>query len=367
LQPCVCGIARDGGVASSWPIYCFGIEVLSHLNPLTRRNAAMSTVLRVLCLAFVLAVHLPAVADAASDYPSKPIRFIVPSSPGGPVDLIARRFSDKLSSRVGQTIIVENRAGGRTIGPGEVAKAAPDGYTLLFTVDTYLTVNPALYPKLQYDPRRDFAPVAILAALNNFILSVHPSVPVRTVREYVDMAKGKPGAMSAANAGLGSPAHLVTALFALRTNVDLLQVPYKGGNLAVSDLIGGHVNSMFAPAQNAVGPIKQKMLVPLAVTGNKRFALLPDVPTFAEAGFPEVDLSLGFWYGVVAPAATPSDVVAKLAKELIEIAKSAEMVKSLAAIGIESVGIGPKEMGKIMQDDMARWSIVIREAGIKLP
>lgn len=303
---------------------------------------------------------------AASDFPLKPIKFIVPSSAGGPTDLIARRFGEKLGERLGQRIIIENRAGGRTVGPGEVANAARDGYTLLFTVDAYLTVNPALYTALPYDPKKDFASVAIVAALNNFVLAVHPSVPVRTVRQYVDLAKAKTKGMSAANAGSGSPAHLVTALFALKAEVELLHVPYRGGNLAVSDLIGGHVPSMFAPAQNAVGPVKEGLIVPLAVTGRSRFSLLPDVPTFAEAGFPSIDLNQGFWYGVVAPAGTPPEVLSRLAKEFTEIAKSEDMVKSLATLGVDAVALGPEEMTRTIQDDTMRWGAIVREAGIKV-
>jgi tripartite-type tricarboxylate transporter receptor subunit TctC len=323
--------------------------------------------MKLLSLVYLLILSLAAAdTSRASDFPSRPIRLIVPSSAGGPTDIIARRYADKLADRLGQRIIIENRAGGRTVGPGEAAAAPPDGYTLLFTVDAYITVNPALYPTLPYDPQKDLTPVAVVAALNNFVLAVHPSVAVRTVREYVDLARSKPKGMSAANAGSGSPAHLVTALFALKANVELLHVPYRGGNLAVSDLIGGHVPSMFAPAQNAVGPVKEGRLIPLAVTGRTRFGLLPDVPTFAEAGFPELDLNQGFWYGMLAPAATPRPIIEKVANAMLDIARSDEMKKSLAAIGIDAVALGPDEMRRTIVDDTARWAAVVKEAGIKV-
>jgi tripartite-type tricarboxylate transporter receptor subunit TctC len=312
------------------------------------------------------AVIFGLVNGAKAEFPDKPVKFIVTSPPGGPTDLIARRFGDALSKRIGQSVIIENRAGGRTVGPGEVAKAAPDGYTLLFTVDTYLTVNPALFSSLPYDPIKDFKPVAVVASLQNFILAVHPSVPVKSVKEYVERAKSQPKELSAANAGVGSPAHLVTALFALKSDINLLHVSYRGGNLAINDLLGGHVASMFMPAQNGLGPIGQKQVVPLAVTGAERFALLPDVPTFAEAGFPAVDLNQGFWYGVVAPAATPAPIVAKLGAELTAIAESDEMKKSLGAMGIKATPLGPDDMKKTIADDTGRWGAIIREAGIKI-
>ena len=305
-----------------------------------------------------------ATAVGASDaFPSKPIRFVVSGPAGGPTDIIARRIGERLASRVGQRVIVDNRPG-RTIAPGDIARAQPDGYTLLFTVDSYLTVSPTLYSNLNYDAGKDFAPVAIVAALNNFVLAVHPGVAARSVSAYIDLARHKAQSVTAANAGTGSPAHLVTALFALTAGVDLLHVPYRGGGQALNDLIGGQVMSMFIPAQLASGPVKDGRVMPLAVTGRKRFALLPEVPTFAEAGMPNLDLNQGFWYGVLAPAGTPDGVVTVLATALLDIAGSEEMKKSLAAMGIEALALGPAEMAKILGDDAQRWARVVRDARI---
>lgn len=301
---------------------------------------------------------------ASQEYPTKPIRFVVTGPAGGPTDIIARRLSLKLADKFKQQIIIDNRAGGRTVGPGEVAKAAPDGYTLLFTVDTYITVNQWLYKSLPYNPSRDFAPVSIVASLKNFILAVHASMPARNVQEYVALARKNPGRISAANAGSGSPAHLVTSLFALEAKIDLLHVPYKGGNLAISDLMGGYVDSMFAPAQNAIGLIKDGKMIALAVTGNKRIASLPSVSTFAEAGFPGFSLNEGFWYGVLAPAATPQPIIDILAKAIMGELSTEDMRAAYRAIGVDPIGNTPSEFSKIISHDMARWSAVIRDARI---
>lgn len=306
-----------------------------------------------------------AMSAIAQGYPSKPVRFIVTSPAGGPTDIIARRLSAKLADRLGQPIIIENRAQGRTIGPDLVAKAPADGYTLLFTVDTYITVNPWLFSNLAYSPR-DFAPVSMVASLRNFILCVHPSVQARSLRDYIGLARAKPGEISVANAGSGSPAHLVASLFALRAGIEVLHVPYKGGNLAITDLMSGQVASMLAPAQNAIGPIKDGRMIPLAVTGTQRFAPLPSIPTFAEAGLPEFNLNEGFWYGLLAPAATPQAIVARLARDVRDEVAGAELQNAYRAIGIDPIGNTPAEFAKIIGEDLARWQAVVRDARIKV-
>ena len=311
-----------------------------------------------------IAIFFAATA-VAQQYPSKPIRFVVTGPSGGPTDIIARRLSVKLADRLGQQIIIENRAQGRTVGPDAVAKAAPDGYTLLFTVDTYITVNPALYSNLSYSPR-DFAPISIIASLKNFILSVHPSLPPRSVDEFVAYARSRPGQVSAANAGSGSPAHLVTSLFALRARVELLHVPYKGGNLALTDLAGGQVNSMFAPAQNAIPSIKDGRIIPLAVTGPQRIESLPSVPTFAEAGLADFSLNEGFWYGLLAPVATPQGIIARLARDIRDEVADTGLQNAYRGMGVDPVGNSPAEFARIISDDLARWAVVIRDARIKV-
>ncbi len=307
-----------------------------------------------------------ATAHAADEYPSAPIRLIVPSTAGGPTDLIARLFSQKLSSRLNQRVVIENRPGARAIAPTEVARARPDGHTILFTVDTYLTTDPLIYASLPYDPIKDFEPVAIVTALNSLVLTASPKLDVKTLSEYLEKAKASPGTISIANSGNGAPNHLVASFFALHSGARFLHVPYRGANLAVSDLIGGHVSSMFVPAQNAVGPIKEGRMIPLAVTGKNRFRLLPEVPTFAEAGQPDIQLDQGFWYGAVVPAGTPQAIVAKLSREFLEIAKSDDIQKSLTAMGLDPLPLDAKDMAKTIRDDTARWGDVIRKAGIKI-
>jgi tripartite-type tricarboxylate transporter receptor subunit TctC len=305
--------------------------------------------------------------QAADDFPSAaPIRLIVPSTAGGPTDLIARRFADKLSERLNQRIVIENRPGARAIAPTEVARAKPDGYTILFTVDTYLTSDPMMYATLPYDPVKDFEPVAIVTALKSLVLTVSNSLGVKTLDQYLEKAKSQPNTIAIANSGNGSPNHLVASMFALHADVRFLHVPYRGANLAVSDLMGGHVASMFIPAQNAVGPIKEGRVVPLAVTGKNRFSLLPEVPTFAEAGQPAIELNEGFWYGALVPAGTPPQIVAKLSQEFLEIAKSDEMKKSLTAMGLDPLPLDATEMAKTIREDSARWNDVIKKTGIKI-
>ena len=319
---------------------------------------------RAITVAFTLGLAAIGGTAHAQDYPTQPLRFIVTGPAGSPTDIVARRVALRLTERLKQQIIVDNRAGGRTVGPGEVAKAPPDGHTLLFTVDTYITVNPALYKKLPYDPARDFAPVSIVAALKNFILAVHPSAPVRSVKEYVALARQNPGKVTAANTGAGGPAHLVTALFALNTKIQLLNVPYKGGNLALNDLMGGYVDSMFAPAQNTIGAVNDRRLVGLAVTSSARLPTLPGVPTFAEAGFPDFSLNHGFWYGVLAPAATPPGVVARLAQAIRDELANTELRAAYTAMGVDPIGSTTADFARIIKEDTARWAAVIREAKI---
>lgn len=321
-----------------------------------------NTALAAAALAVVVA-FLSGLAQA-QEYPAKPIRFIVTGPVGSPTDIVARRLTAKLGERFRQQIVVVNRAGGRTIGPGDVATAEPDGYTWLFTVNTYITVNPWLYKRLPYDPSRDFAPVSIVASLRNFILAVHPSFPVRSVQDYIAFARKHPGKITAANAGSGSPAHLVTSLFALEAKIPLLHVPYKGGNIALADLMGGYVDSMFAPAQNAIGLISSGRIVPLAITAPKRIAPLPSVPTFPEAGVPGFTLEEGFWYGVLGPAATPRAIIDKIATAIVEEMRNEEIRNAYREMGVDPVGNSPSDFARIIDRDRAKWSKVVRDARI---
>jgi tripartite-type tricarboxylate transporter receptor subunit TctC len=325
----------------------------------------MQSLLTIVRAAFLLCLTA-ASGYAADDFPSAPIRLVVPSTAGGPTDLIARLFGQQLSSRLNQRVVIENRPGARAIAPTEVARARPDGHTILFTVDTYLTTDPLMYASLPYDPVKDFEPVAIVTALNSLVLTASPKLGVKTLNEYLEMAKANPDSISIANSGNGAPNHLVASFFALHSGARFLHVPYRGANLAISDLIGGHVSTMFVPAQNAVGPIKDGRMIPLAVTGKTRFRLLPEVPTFAEAGQPGIQLDQGFWYGAVVPAGTPPAIVAKLSGEFLAIAKSDDIQKSLMSMGLDPLPLDAREMARTIRDDTARWGEVIRKAGIKI-
>lgn len=306
-------------------------------------------------------------AFAAEDFPkAESVRLIVPSTAGGPTDMIARIVGQQLATRLDKKVIIENRPGARAIAPTEVKRANPDGQTILFTVDTYLTTDPHMYTSLPYDPVKDFEPVAIVASLKSLVLSVSNKLSVSNLRQFLDKAKEQPNSLSIANAGNGSPNHLVASMFALRTGVQVLHVPYRGANIAMSDLLGGHVSGMFVPAQYAVVPIKEGKFVPLAVTGDTRFSLLPDVPTFAEAGYPNVKLNQGFWYGALVPAGTPPQIVSRLSREFVAIASSDETRKSFTSMGLDALPLDSAAMAQTIRDDSARWGELIKKAGLRI-
>ncbi len=318
-------------------------------------------------LSAILAIAATAATAAQADYPDKPIKLIVTYPAGGPTDVIARNVAQKLAEAIRQPIVVENRGGANgIIGMEAVAKADPDGYTLVFTVDSTLTANQALYKKLPYNPQKDFAPVSVVASLTTFVLAVHPSVPADTLQKFRELAAQKPRGMTMANAGNASPAHLVAALFEYKARVELTPVPYKGGAPAVTDLVAGQVNAMFVPATNAGALVKGGKLKALAVTSTKRFAELPNVPTFAEAGLPEFDLNKGFWYAILAPAGTPENVIGKLNAALGTVLATKELREALAKVGVETLGTTPAEARALIETDTKRWAEVIRANRISL-
>lgn len=300
----------------------------------------------------------------AQTYPSKPIRIIVPFAPGGNVDITARTVAPELSNLLGQPVLVENKPGaGGTIGANEVAKAAPDGYTLLMGSNSTISVAPALYPNNPYNPVKDFAPISNLAQVP-FVLVVHPSVPANNLRELIALAKDKPGVLSMASAGTGSSNHLVGELFQAQTGVKLTHIPYKGSGQALNDLLAGQVNLMFDQLTSASANIKAGKLRALAVSSTARSATMPDVPTFAEAGVSSFDFTNVT--GLLAPTGTPADVLAKLHAASVKAVASQAVRDRFAAMGVSGVGDQPEQFAAFIRDDFARWSRVVKDGNIKV-
>jgi tripartite-type tricarboxylate transporter receptor subunit TctC len=307
-----------------------------------------------------LLVALTATA-AAQDYPTKPVRLIIPFPPGGSNDVVGRMIATKLGERLGKQVVVDNRPGaGGTIGTEIASNAAPDGYTLAIISSAH-TVNPWLY-KLSYDPIKSFVPVGILASGTN-VLAVNPTFPVNSVKELVALAKQKPGEIQYASAGIGSFQHLGGELFKLEAGVDMLHVPFKGGGPAMIDVIGGHTNLVFSSLVQTTPHIKSGKLKPLGVGSAKRNPVLPDVPTIAEAGVPAYE-ALN-WWGIVAPAGTPQAVVDKLHKAITEVQNAEDVKKQFATEGADIVQMSPAEFASFMQKEIKKWERVVKEGKIK--
>lgn len=312
---------------------------------------------------FLVSLGLAVAATAASAaYPDKPIKLVVPSAPGGSVDKLARAIGRKLEQRLGQPVIVDNRAGaGGTIATEAAAKAPADGYTLLIGTVAGLATNVSL-EKLRYDPLKDLAPI-MLVGLQDFVLCVNNDVPAKSVKELVALAAKQPNAIAFASAGKGTGSHLSGELLGQLTNVKLLHVPYKGMAQATTDLIGGQVPMTFASTASALPVIQGKKVRPLAVSGLKRSALLPELPTLNEAGVKGYESST--WYGIVAPAATPQPVLQKLHTEIVGILKDPELKNVFAEEGIELVGNTPQQFKAFMAKEIDKWRKVVKSAGIE--
>ena len=301
-------------------------------------------------------------AAHAQTYPTKSIRLIVGSSAGGGGDTFARVTAQALSGVLGQQVVIDNRAGaGGNIGADLVAKAPPDGYTLLF-VYTGHVLNPSLYPKLPFDTVRDFAPVALLATNESFLL-VNPAVPAKSLTELIALAKQSPGKYTI-GALPSSAQHLGSELFKLRAGIDLLFIPYKGNGPALTDLLGGQLDTAFNTAAITLPLVQAGKLRALAVAGERRSKLAPGVPTMIEAGLP--GFSFFGWYGIVAPAKTPDAIVKRLNEALVRIMKSPDILERIAAMGNEPVGSTPAEFDKFIRDEIPKWGKVIRDAKITL-
>ncbi len=300
-------------------------------------------------------------ADAQQPYPSKPIRFIVPYTPGGAVSAVARIISDKLRESWGQPVIVENRGGANTaIGAEVVAKAAPDGYTILFVTSTHI-ITPLLF-RTPYDPVKDFAAVATISGIE-FVLVLHPSVPASNLQEFIALAKSKPGKLNHASTGGGSMSRLAIALFGMMAGVDIQNIPYKGGAPAVTDLLGGQVDLMFANPINVVGFVNSGKLKAIAISGESRSSALPQVPTFTEAGLPRFNVKS--WTGVLAPAGTPRAIIDKMSAEIARIVAMPESKEKLVRGGLDPFISTADQFAALMQADVTRFAGIIKVANIE--
>jgi tripartite-type tricarboxylate transporter receptor subunit TctC len=314
--------------------------------------------------AFLLAAGL-AVAGAswAQAYPTKPIRFIAPFAAGGALDTLTRTIAARMQESWGQPVVVENRTGaGGNIGADLVAKAAPDGYTLVMGTIATHAINVSLYEKMPYDAVKDFAPVTIAASINNS-LSVHPSVPAKNVAELIAYAKASPGRLTFGSAGSGTSQHLAGELFKTMAGVDMVHIPYKGGAPAMVDLLAGQISMTFGDIPTALPHIRAGKLRSLAVTGAKRSPLLPDVPTIAEQGLAGFDVTA--WFGVFTTAGTPRPVVNQLNAEIVRILSLPEVRDKLIGIGMEPVTNSPDEFAAYVQSEIAKWARVVKASGAK--
>jgi tripartite-type tricarboxylate transporter receptor subunit TctC len=323
----------------------------------------LTTVLNRLNLALAIFALAGTVQAQANDYPAKPIRLVVPAAPGGGADFLARIVGVKLGELVGQSVVVENRAGASgTIAADGTAKSAGDGYTVLMGQSTSIVIAPQLYPKLPYDTLRDLKPVTLVAEVPN-VMVVHPSVPANTVKELIALAKAKPETLNFGSSGNGAPSHLAGEMFKSATGTRLVHVPYKGAGPAVNALIAGEIQVMFAPIVAVLPQVKAGRLRALGVTSAKRSAAAPDLPTLAETGLTGYEISS--WFGLFVPASTPAAVVDKLFKETSRVLKSPDVIERFAKEGAEPVGSTPAEFNNYVRTEFVKYNKVIKDNGIK--
>lgn len=313
-------------------------------------------------LPLLIAAALCATSLQAQDYPTRPIRMIVPYPPAGGTDIVARTISEPLAAVLGQPIIIENRGGAAgNLGTDVAAKSAPDGYTILFTLSSH-TINPKLYDKLPFDVEKDFIPISLAAYIPQ-ILVANPAVPANNIKELIALAKAEPGKLNFASVGTGSPGHIAGELFKLKTGVDMVHVPYKGGGPAVTDTLGGQVQLLFVSMPAALQYVKAGKLKALAVTSDKRSAAAPDIPTIAESGVP--DCIVNSWYGALVPAKTPPAIVSKLQAAFAKVLQMPQVKERLFAQGAEATYSTSAEFERLIHDELKQWEFVIREAKIK--
>ena len=320
--------------------------------------------LRTIFLACACAA-LAAGTAAAQDYPSKPIRMVVGFPPGGGTDVVARIITPRLSELLGQSVVIENRPGATgTMAAGQVAKSAPDGYTIMMGHVSVNAIAPSLFKNLSYDVIKDFEPVAIAAAVPHFVV-VHPSVPVKSLRELIDYLKARPGKLTYPSAGNGSMPHLAGEVFKAQAGVDLLHVPYKGSGQSMADLLGGQHVVAFDTMPASAPHVRSGKLRPLAVSSAQRLPAFPDVPTAREAGMP--DYVITTWYGVFAPAGTPKAIVGRLHADIVKAMQTPEVKAKLEGIGADgSVSRSPEEYAALVKSDTQRYAKVIKDIGLKI-
>lgn len=315
-----------------------------------------------LALIFLLVDGVSPIVATAQTYPSKPIRFVAAYSAGGPSDIVTRAIGKRMSEVLGQPVIVENRAGaGGHIGAASVAHAAPDGYTLLLG-GSYLTIGPSMYKHLSYDPDKDLVKIALIA-LNQYLMVVHPTVPVHSVKDLIKLAKSRPGELNYASSGLGAPPQLATALFSAMAKIKVVHIPYKGATPALTALISGEVDFYIGGISGALPHVKSNRLRALAVTGVRRSSELPEVPTMSEAGLP--GYALNTWFGVVGPAGIPEVIVKRLNESVTAIVKETATAKYLVSLGLEPATSTPQEFDASFRRELPKFSSIVKSAGIK--
>jgi tripartite-type tricarboxylate transporter receptor subunit TctC len=324
----------------------------------------MQTSSRRLAFALALTAALAAGAALADDYPSRPIRLIVPYAAGGGADSVARILAKRVSETIGQTIVIENRGGaGSIIGTDLVNKSDPDGYTLLLGQSGPISINPAIYKKLPYDPIKDFAPVSMTTAYP-YIMIVNPKLGVKTLQEFVALAKSKPGELNYGTTGVGAANHLVTELFDLKAGIRMTHIPYRGTALAVTDLLAGQVQMVFADPITALPHINAGTLLALAVTSKERSPVAPAVPTVSESGYPCFDAIA--WHGILAPASTSPAIINKLNAEIVAALKDPETATLLEKQAMQTVGSSPQAFADFIRQDIAVWKEVAEQARVEL-
>jgi tripartite-type tricarboxylate transporter receptor subunit TctC len=323
----------------------------------------MVTAMRITAACLLMAAGLWAAAGHAQAYPVKPVRIVVPYPPGGGNDIVVRAYSPRLTERLGQSIVVDNRGGATgAIGTEMVARSAPDGYTLLSHTNAGLVILPHLNPDLRYDPVKDFAPIT-LAASSPYLLVVHPKVPATTVAELIALAKARPGGLNFSSSGNGSSTHLAGLVFNKMAGVNMVHIPYKGSGPAVTDLIAGQVQTRFSSIPPALQHVKAGRLRALAVTSAKRFSLLPEIPAVAET-LPGYEVNS--WYGLLAPAGTPPAIIRRLNADMVAALQAPDTRARLEVDGSEAVGSTPERFAAIIREELRHWGPIVREAGARI-
>jgi tripartite-type tricarboxylate transporter receptor subunit TctC len=328
---------------------------------LKKPHAAMRPVLALLASFALLGLASPV---SAEDYPVRPVTLVVPFPPGGSTSIVARIVADKMSDTLGQQIVIDNRGGaGGTVATRQVARTAPDGYTILLAYSGTLATGPSLYPDVGYDPRTDFAPIGLIGAAPT-VLVVYPSFPPQSLKELIAFAKANPGTINYSSAGIGTVGHIAGELLATLTDIKIVHVPYKGTGPALTDLLGGHVNMSFTPIPAAIGHVRSGALRALAVTSEQRSDLAPEIPTAAEAGLPGLVAELR--YGLVAPAGTPQPIIERLNRALNAALDTASVRQQLATEGAQPLPSTPHDYAVDIDREENKWSKVVRTSGAKL-